>query len=412
MRKAFQERPDDPHLDPRIPFRLGRKAALRPASHAVPQGGREGLRTGLRGGQARRARPTPPADGRLALCARTQRQGRQGRVARPAHAVLDRQIPSPRARGVGSGRSRGAAGERSRPFRQGATFPVDRPLPPPLPLGARRRPDRLRPAARDRRPARLQGPRRGARRRTLHEALLPDGEGGRRSDRDLLRRARNRAQPAFALRLAEARPVAAGAGWPGDRKRTARARPRGQVRRAADRHPAAVPYLAGSGYRHPPARAPRDDAQPAAGRRAARGCRGEPAVPRHADVAKEPRTDPAAAQRGGRVRALHPRFRPGRGPDAARHVSRLHGRRAHDHGDRDPERDRGRGVRRGDADRDRGGADGAVAPGALHGGSAARHRQGAGRRSFRDRRAGRAAALSPGRAHAGGPRPGWCVSIW
>ena len=46
--------------------------------------------------------------------------------------------------------------------------------------------------------------------------------------------------------------------------------------------------------------------------------------------------DAAAPQRGRRVRPLRARFRPCRRADAARHVSHLHGRRAHDPGDRHP----------------------------------------------------------------------------
>ena len=48
-------------------------------------------------GQARRARRAPPQGGREPLSRRAQCQGRQGRPARPADAVLDRQIFLPGA---------------------------------------------------------------------------------------------------------------------------------------------------------------------------------------------------------------------------------------------------------------------------------------------------------------------------
>ena len=157
LHPALPERPDDTHFHPRGALCLGREAAVPPAAHAVPRRGGQGFRARLRRGQARRARRTPPAHGRLALRARTQCQGRQGGAARPAHPVLDRQEPLPGARDGASRRARGPAGERGGAFRKGAALPVHRPLPPALHLGPGRRPAHLRPPARDRRPARLQG---------------------------------------------------------------------------------------------------------------------------------------------------------------------------------------------------------------------------------------------------------------
>ena len=52
-----------------------------------------GRGAGLRRGQARRARPAPPAHGRFPLHARAQHQGGQGRPARPADPALDRPLP-------------------------------------------------------------------------------------------------------------------------------------------------------------------------------------------------------------------------------------------------------------------------------------------------------------------------------
>ena len=50
--------------------------------------------------------------GEAALCARAQHQGRQGRAARPAHALLDRQILYRRRRGRRAGGARPAVGRR------------------------------------------------------------------------------------------------------------------------------------------------------------------------------------------------------------------------------------------------------------------------------------------------------------
>ena len=54
--------------------------------------------------QARRARRAPRPRRRSPLPGRAQRQGGQGRPARPADAVLDRQVPLPRRRNDGAGR--------------------------------------------------------------------------------------------------------------------------------------------------------------------------------------------------------------------------------------------------------------------------------------------------------------------
>ena len=64
-----------------------RPQALRRAGHALRQGGRAGHRRGIRRRQARRARGAPPPRRPVALSGRAQRQGRQGRAARPAYAL-------------------------------------------------------------------------------------------------------------------------------------------------------------------------------------------------------------------------------------------------------------------------------------------------------------------------------------
>ena len=73
---------------------------------ALRHRGRQGHRPGVHRRQAGRARRAPSPAGRLALPGRAQRQGRQGRPARPPHAVLDRQVflPRPDRRGAGQGR--------------------------------------------------------------------------------------------------------------------------------------------------------------------------------------------------------------------------------------------------------------------------------------------------------------------
>ena len=87
-------------------FLLGDRKLFDELVDALRQGRRAGHRRGIRRRQARRARGAPPPRRPVALSGRAQRQGRQGRAARPAHAVLDRQIRLPRARARGAGRPR------------------------------------------------------------------------------------------------------------------------------------------------------------------------------------------------------------------------------------------------------------------------------------------------------------------
>ena len=157
---------------------------------ALRQGGRAGHRRRIRHRQARRARGAPSPRRPVALSGRAQRQGRQGRPARPAHAVLDRQIRLPRARQPANWWQRGVFdAQEYRTFRRCEDFLwsvrcnmhfISRPP---------RRAAVVRPAARDRGPARLHLASRHAGRRALHEALLPDRQGRRRSHRDPVRQA-------------------------------------------------------------------------------------------------------------------------------------------------------------------------------------------------------------------------------
>ena len=100
-----------------------------------------------------RARRAPQADGQYALRGRAQRQGRQGRAARPQHAVLDRQVLLPRQDRRRAGRQGRALGRRVPPVPARRGFPLGDPLQPPLPHRPRRRQADLRPPARARRSA-------------------------------------------------------------------------------------------------------------------------------------------------------------------------------------------------------------------------------------------------------------------
>ena len=71
-------------LEVALPAR--RCQALQRTDGAVRQGSRAGHRAGIRRRQACRARRAPPPRRAIALSGRAQRQGRQGRLARPAHA--------------------------------------------------------------------------------------------------------------------------------------------------------------------------------------------------------------------------------------------------------------------------------------------------------------------------------------
>ena len=143
----------------------------------------------IRRRQARRARGAPPPRRPVALSGRAQREGRQRRLARSAHAVLDREIRLPRAR---AGRA-----DQARRVRQAGIPAVPPlrgfPLVGALPHAFRHRPRRgaavVRHPARDRGAARLHRASRPAGRRALHEALLPDRQGRRRPDRHPVRRA-------------------------------------------------------------------------------------------------------------------------------------------------------------------------------------------------------------------------------
>ena len=148
-----QERSDDPHGLARSALSVGRAGAVPRAEEAFRGGDREGQRCAIRRSQARRARRAASPRRRQPLSARTQRQGRQGRAARPAHAVLDRQIHLPHRRCRQACRSRRAFGRGVAAFRPRPELSVDGALPSALPRRPRRGAADLRHADRDRRAA-------------------------------------------------------------------------------------------------------------------------------------------------------------------------------------------------------------------------------------------------------------------
>ena len=171
-------------------FLLGDIKLFDELDRALRQGGRAGHRRRVRRRQARRARGAPSPRRPVALSGRAQRQGRQGRPARPAHALLDRQIRLSRARARAAHREGRLRPARVPPLPPLRRFPLGGALPHALPHGTGGGAAVLRHPARDRGAARLYRAPGPARRRTLHEALLPDRQGRRRSHRHSLRRAR------------------------------------------------------------------------------------------------------------------------------------------------------------------------------------------------------------------------------
>ncbi len=147
--------------------------------------------------------------GRPCLCGRTQCQGRQGRAARPAIAVLDRQVPARRRGSVGAGQARRVhrRGIRRLPGRRG--IPAGHALPPASADRPGDGPADLRPAGRCGGADGLCRPRRPPRRRAFHAGLFPPRHPRRRDDPDLPHRSgtaprQERPQPGRVLQAEKA----------------------------------------------------------------------------------------------------------------------------------------------------------------------------------------------------------------
>ena len=384
---------------------LGDDEDARDAERALRQGDRRQDGERIRRRQARRARRARQPRRRVALSGRAQRQGGQGRPARPQHAVLDRQIRLSGARPARAGRSGPVLAARIQPVLALRGIPVEGALPPPFPHRPRRGAAELRRAAADRRAPRLRGARRPGRRRAVHEALFPRRQGRRRPDRDRLRRARGAAGQADAGVRPLPRPAAAAAAGARrragfqDRPRPHQRHPRRRVRaRSGQPHPSLLggrPLEPGDPSRRDAARHPIAEAHR---RRRARRSGGQPAVPRNPHLAPIAGGGAAADERSGRARPLHPRFRPRRRADAVLDVSPLHDRRASAAHRRRAEPDRVGRAEGGAPAGQRTAAPHAQPHGALCRGVPARHRQGPARRPF-DRRSGSRAPPLPA------PRP-------
>ena len=367
---------------------MGRQGPVRRVQGPFRQGHRQGQRRRLRRRQAGRARRPARAHGRHPLCAGAQHQGGQGGPARPADPVLDRQVPLPRGRREGTGEPWRVHRPRRPAFRQGREFPVDGALPPPLPGRARRRALHLQRPDRHRRAHGLYRPRRHPRGRAGDEALLPDRQGRRRPDPRPVRGPGGASQEAPATV-----PLPLAVVSPARRRRVPRRRQppdgrgRRRVRQGPRQAPSPVPRGPAPRARYPSRRAAPGHPEPETDRRGAAGrSRSQPPVHGDPDLGPGSRNGAQAPERGRRLRAFHPRFRARRRPDAVRHVPCLYGGRAHHPRHRHPAPHRKwRAERRPPGGR-LGDRRGAVAPGALSGAAASRHRQGPGRRPFRDRR--------------------------
>ena len=229
-------------------------------------------------------------------------------------------------------------------------IPMGRALPSALPDRARRRAADVRRAAGDGGAARLCRARRAARRRALHEALLPGRQGRRRSHDHPVLGARDgagqdvaRAWPAAqSFELAHAPPHPHDQRFPHRQRPAQRRRPRRLQARSRQPHPLLC-QGGGDGCLLPSQRGAAAAPIVAPHRRqAAQRPGSQPHLPRDALLDEEPRADAAAHERSRRARPLHSRLRPRRLHDAVQHVPPLHGGRASDPHDRRPVRHRTR----------------------------------------------------------------------
>ena len=266
-------------------------------------------------------------------------------------------------------------------------------------------PDLRRPARAFPAPA-LHRPSGAVRRRTLHEALFSGRQAGRRVDPGGVRGAGGAPGEGAAV-VAET--LCSGAPGQGLQARGRPADPAEarRIRARAGRDAEDVRGGSGDRLRYPPRRAAGHGAQSAPHRRpAAARSPGQRVFHGRADGQKPAGSQPQAHERGRRVRPLRARFRPRRRPDAVRHVSPLYGRRAHHPRHRPVGAHRTGRTGRGTSAVAQADPEDRVAPGAVCGRAAARHRQGPGRRPFHHRCRDRRPAMPPAGPDAGRNRPG------
>jgi len=179
-RSARRARHDDPHAILETRFLTGDQPLYENWSRAsdkeVVQGSAAEFVTAKLAEREERHR----APGQSRLSGEPQRQGRQRRPARPAHAVLDREICLSRAQHRRAGAARRVRPQEYRTFRRCEDFCGRCAATCILSAAARERVS-FDMAARDRRAAGIHLAFRHAGRRTLHEALFPDRQGRRRS---------------------------------------------------------------------------------------------------------------------------------------------------------------------------------------------------------------------------------------
>ncbi len=194
-----------------------------------------------------RARCAPAKDRRRPLSRRAERQGRQGRAARPQHPVLDRPLPGAGQRARAGGAGGPADRARAAQLPRGDRLPVAGAYPAASGRRTGRGEADLRFPARDRPAHGLARARRRTGGRALHAPLFPGRTRGRRPDPRRLGPAGG--APAEEGGRAGARPVAAdpappgqaglrrsgGGGGAADRHRAERLRPRPGASAAAVR---------------------------------------------------------------------------------------------------------------------------------------------------------------------------------
>ena len=185
-----RRRPYDPHRDPRIALRLGRRGALRRGRGALLEGGRRRLGRRLRQGEARRARGAAPRMGDSRYVVEPNvKEGKGG--LRDLHALFWIGKYAYRLREVDELVEVGLlSADGAAPVPARRALPVGGALPPPPDRRPRRGAADLRLSARDRGADELCRPAGQIAGRALHAPLFPAREDGRRPDRRLPRPSR------------------------------------------------------------------------------------------------------------------------------------------------------------------------------------------------------------------------------